>query len=118
MSASDHLQPLQFKYDSPGPGAHQLGAYQGEQKVGHMLWDRKSGSILELRTHPDYRRQGVATGMFNHAQSFDPPAKHHSSRTPEGDAFAKSTGTPVPKLRKKIPSESTLGLTYEEARRM
>lgn len=118
MSAIDHLQPLQFKHSNPGPGAHQLSAYHGDEKVGHMLWDKKSGKILELRTRPDVRRQGVATGMFNHGQSYDPPPKHASERTPEGNHFAKSTGTKVPPLRKRIPSESTLGLTHEESMRM
>jgi hypothetical protein len=83
-----------------------------------MRWDSKNGEILELRTRPDVRRRGVATGMFQYGQQYEPAPRHSSSRSPEGDRFAKSTGTSVPKLRKKIPSESSLDLSHEEAMRM
>jgi len=119
MSAADHLQPLQFKHIVTGPGAYKIEAYHPDEgHVGNMLVDSSNGAIAELRTRPDVRRRGVATAMFNHAQQYDPPAKHATQRTPEGNAFAKSTGAYVPRLKKDIPSESSLGLSYEEAMRM
>ena len=106
------LHPLQFRHHMPTEKYHHVDAYSsGGEKVGSMRWAAQrtsagpAGEIVELRTNPEARRQGVATGMFGYGQSFDVAPKHSSSRTPEGNAFAKSTGTAMPKWRKKLPSE-------------
>lgn len=121
-----NLSPYQFYHHTTGEGkTHNIYAFnQHDEPVGYLSWAAKGGSgirrgeILAMRVRPDVRRQGIATGMHNLSQQFDVPAVHSSSRSPEGTAFAKSTGKSVPKLKKPIPSEDSLGLSPESAMQM
>jgi GNAT superfamily N-acetyltransferase len=104
---------------------NQITAYnQHDEAVGYLSWAEKGGSgirkgeILGLRVRPDHRRQGIASGMFSRSQNFEVGAKHSGSRSPEGSAFAKSTGTSVPKLKRSIPSESHLDISPEALMQM
>lgn len=69
---------------------HPEHGFLGSMRIG------KLGDIKDIRVGEPHRRKGVATGMWNyaHQQGFNP--EHSDSRTPEGDAWAASTGADVP----------------------
>jgi GNAT superfamily N-acetyltransferase len=106
MSASEHLSKKQFKFrtvdyplgenDRPHfsdkyHAVLAVNAQSGEQ-IGNMTWAAKgSGKIAAIEVDPKFRRQGIATAMWNHANSVS-PVTHGETRTPEGDAWAKSVG--------------------------
>jgi GNAT superfamily N-acetyltransferase len=117
-------EPFEYYHHQPSEKTHQVTAYNGNETVGYLRWaaqrmtGTRPGEILALRVRPDVRRQGIATEMFGRSQQFEQAAKHSSSRSPEGSAFAKSTGTRMPKLKKPIPSEESLGLSHESLMQM
>jgi hypothetical protein len=63
--------------------------------LGAMDLD-KFGYVKDIRVGEDFRRKGVATGMWNYAKSQGLNPQHSDSRTPAGDAWASSTGDHVP----------------------
>lgn len=88
--------------------------------VDFSHWIDKKGQTRIRATHPDHgqigffivgsdgtignvyvdhahTRKGVATGMYNYAKQLGLDIKHSENRTPEGDAWAKSTGDVLPK---------------------
>ena len=84
---------------------------QGGRRVGFMEWEKSEGfepstEISEIEVDPDHRRKGLATAALRHSQGVARASKgviplpsHSPNRTPEGDAWARSTGDPLP-LRK------------------
>ena len=86
-----------------------IGMYRehkdGSTRIG-TLQVKPSGEVHHVDTKPDYQRKGVATQLLNVAKSVAsstgrPDVKHSTRRTDSGDAWAKSTGDPVPpRLRK------------------
>ena len=91
-----------FGPNDPAPKAHLFTARKDGQQVG-MLKLQRGGTIDMIEVHPDYQRQGIATGLYNFAkQESDrtggelPYPKQSSIRSPEGDAWAKSTGDYLP----------------------
>lgn len=109
LNPSHPLQPLQFEHYRPGKGYHHVDAIREGLKAGHIRWSAATGEITSLSVDPGLRRQGIATAMYNHAKSnYYPPPAHSSARSPEGSAFARSTGDKVPKLKKAIPSEDAI----------
>lgn len=71
--------------------------------IGAMGIDPTTGVINEMAVVPSRQRQGIATAMLGVAQRMSaqtphllPEPRHGSFRTPEGDAWAKSTGLPTP----------------------
>lgn len=89
----------------PGPVKYP-NMSQGGRRVGHLTWektDSPSSEILVVEVDPEHRRRGLATEALRHSQRIAaasggriPMPTHASDRTPEGDAWAKSTGDPVP----------------------
>jgi GNAT superfamily N-acetyltransferase len=96
-------------------GRYKVDAYHpvtGEP-VGSMNWD-DNGTVGHVSVKPEHRRQGIATQLWNEGQRVAgmPPAtcttpgcgqthiipapRHSSSRTPDGDAWAKSVGGEIP----------------------
>lgn len=81
---------------------------QGGRRVGFLEWEqpenkRTFSQITEVKVDPDHQRQGLATEALRHAQRVArasggriPEPLHSSWRTPEGDAWARSTGDYVP----------------------
>jgi ribosomal protein S18 acetylase RimI-like enzyme len=84
------------------------GLPQGGRRVGFMEWEKSEGSesateILEIEVSPEHRRKGLATAALKHSQTVARASKgaipipsHSPQRTPEGDAWAKSTGDTLP----------------------
>lgn len=85
------------------PIPHRVVAQEGDETIGKLDWSpAESGHIVDIFVEKPFRRRGVATGMFKHAQhissQFDdvPAPTHNSSRTEEGDAWARSVGGTLP----------------------
>ena len=63
--------------------------------LGHLNID-SSGLIEQVETHPEVRRQGIATALYNAAKEASlkdpsiPMIRHSSNRTQLGDRWAKS----------------------------
>lgn len=96
-----HYEPA--KYDKE----HRIRAYHPSTKkwVGSMVWASQypdEGPLRNIDVDPEYQRQGVATSMWRFAQQLGqrssrvPSPIHSTERTPEGDAWARSTGDFVP----------------------
>jgi GNAT superfamily N-acetyltransferase len=75
--------------------------------LGHLNLD-STGLIEQVETHPEVRRQGIATALYNAAKEASlkdpsiPAPRHSSNRTQLGDRWAKSVatteGAPLQKL--------------------
>ena len=67
------------------------------EMLSQMMMD-KTGRVSSIETHPEHLREGHATRLFNFAKKLSakyedfPEPQHSSSRTPEGNAWAKSVG--------------------------
>jgi len=63
--------------------------------LGHLNLD-SSGMIQQIETRPEFRRQGIATALYNHAVAASqtnpaiPTPRHSGSRTPSGNAWARA----------------------------
>ena len=114
MAASDHLsKQFTLHYgDITNPKlkveTHRVEARKNGRVIGQLVVGQSGSSKIvdEIDVAKKYRRQGVATAMLQHMKDQGVEFKHSRSRTPEGDAFAKSTSeiVPTPKLRQKVPS--------------
>lgn len=126
MSASDHLNDIQFSVytggdDKVGQGAvyahsgstlrtHEGKPYRNtDNVVGKLVWGMQHAygdsehsaphEIDEVWVHPDYRRQGIATAMHGFAQSVASEVRHSDKRTEKGDAWAQAQGAAPAKKR-------------------
>lgn len=70
--------------------SHHEHGYLGSMRIG------KYGDVKDIRVGEPFRRKGVATGMWNYAKQQGLNPEHSDSRTPDGDAWAKTTGDHVP----------------------
>jgi GNAT superfamily N-acetyltransferase len=101
VSASDHLNDIQFSAIDRRPGKQQwrIRATRGTQQVGRLYWrDTEQGpEVGDVLVHPDYRRQGVASEMYRRASEHSGALLGHSTiRTGAGDAWARAIGGPLP----------------------
>ncbi len=94
MSARRHLNPDQFRMQSDTDSStHGIYTYHpdfgaGQVPVGSLYWDKNSGTVTSINVQDQYRKQGIGTMMYKHAQSFDPPAVHHDAvKTGMGKRF-------------------------------
>jgi len=104
---SDPLNPLQFHYDTVDTGGsrpmHRVMAVHPatNQEVGGMTWTARH--IRNISVADDFRRQGVATALWNEGQRIAaenpriPAPKHSAERTDAGDAWARSVGGRIPR---------------------
>jgi hypothetical protein len=106
MSAVDHTS-IQFEHEPPemGRSLHRIKAVHTEHGlVGMMDWSAKA--IDTITVHPEHTRQGIATGMWNEGHRLSeqnrriPSPKHSSDRTEVGDAWARSVGGRLPRLKR------------------
>lgn len=89
---------LRFKliHQWGGDDVTAVRAYLGEINVGGIKW-RSDHEIDGLWVEPDYRRQGIATALYEKAQGHtEGKLKHSPYRTREGDAWARSVGGYLP----------------------
>lgn len=87
-----------------------LTAINSKGQVGYIEWDREGGEIEKIYVGDGYRRQGVATHLWDEAHDYVkeihakyPDAvivepEHSSRRSQAGDAWANSVGGHVPDL--------------------
>jgi GNAT superfamily N-acetyltransferase len=72
----------------------QSGKYLSNMVLGH------GGEVEAVETHPKFRRQGLATKLWETAQANTengaPAPVHSSTRTRSGEAWAKKVGGEVP----------------------
>ena len=112
MAAHESLSNYQFRFEKGNPKSpigketrHTVVAETNDgDYVGNLEWySRGNNHISDLFVEENYRREGVATEMFNYAHEMAKttrgvqPPKHSPDRTDEGDSWAKSTGKRVPK---------------------
>lgn len=77
---------------------HAIVAQQQGQHVGKMEWDIGTGDIVNIEVHPNHRRKGIATAMWNQAQDITGGNVGHSeTRSDDGEAWAQSVGGDIPK---------------------
>ena len=113
MSAQDNLQPKQFKdyvlkvkwadEDMMGwgdpEGNHKIIAQHKGGKVGELQWDPGDKQIQNIEVNPKHQRKGLATAMWDHANSLSHSGmklQHSPVRSDAGDAWAKSVGGYLP----------------------
>jgi hypothetical protein len=74
-------------------------AFQMRDQRGNLLGHlnlNEHGTIVQVETRPEVRRQGIATALYNYAKSASekdpsiPAPKHASSRTPSGNSWARA----------------------------
>ena len=84
------------------PYHHLKATFEDGSPAGFLKWKadgdaNNSGEIMEVYTHPSFRRQGVATSMIKHAHEqatsmgITKPG-YSGKHTKEGDELAKSFG--------------------------
>lgn len=109
MPAPDTLSGVQFAYMKTAQH-HVVQAKHGDDIIGELHWHHTKitpeplsqrplpGVIADVGVDAEHRRKGVATGMWNYANSLDvePKPMHSPSRTPAskggGDPWAKAVG--------------------------
>jgi hypothetical protein len=93
---SGSLSPeYRLHYGQSDEGHHIIDAYHGAHDVGSAVFD-PDGTLNELNVNPEHQRKGLATAMWDHAKSLGINPQHSNVRSRQGDAWAKSTGDPVP----------------------
>jgi DNA polymerase III epsilon subunit-like protein len=70
--------------------------------IASMEWMNEDGQISHLDVKPDYRRRGLATKLFRHAQKLSEKdssiaaPQHSPMRSEDGDAWARAIGGFIP----------------------
>lgn len=126
--ANPSLSKLQFSFKQAG-GNRVMAHYPGRtgpdahKPVGFIEWDKRTGEIMGVGTHPDFARTGLATVLMSQARAIsaasqDPnkpmkgqrslfrlPARgvkpivapqHSTVRTEAGDKWAHAVGGHIP----------------------
>lgn len=77
---------------------HKITSTFRGKDVGHIEWDEKVPEVSDIQVAPKHQRKGIATAMYNMAS--DLPTKyqveHSNDRTPEGEAWSKTTSNYYP----------------------
>ena len=69
--------------------------------VGTMDWNKRSGRVFDIQVHPNHRRKGLASHMWDFAKQtaqelgLQEP-KHSPTRTKKGDLWAPTVGGELP----------------------
>jgi len=96
------VDTLNWKYKNDD-GDHRIDVFNNSGAVGFIEWDSSDGEVIKIFVGKPYRREGVATHLWNlaieWAEENDEHAPEHSSRrSKEGDEFAKSIGGYIPDI--------------------
>ncbi len=101
---------ITFRYERDSEGDHNIIAEHPseDEPVGFLTWANrdyeegaKRGHIMDVHVVPEYRRKGIASGMFAEAIKHSkinglPTPVHAETRTESGDAWSKSVGDYYP----------------------
>lgn len=98
---------LQFQYRKSTGFAtqHEVVAYEGKRLVGSMRWNPTEITGIDVKSSD--RRRGVGTALWHEghrlaaADDMVHEPRHSKDRTPEGDAWARAVGGPIPERRNK-----------------
>lgn len=90
------LTPSDLHGSTPQPHNRHLETTAVDTATGRQIgWlsRRPTGEIYEVSVHPDYRRRGVATALFDWTKANVDPELHHSiDMTDDGAAWARTMG--------------------------
>lgn len=75
---------------------HRISAFHDGTKVGELDWYGTTGVIHNIDVEPEHGRRGLATAMWEWAQTMRRPPKHSRDRTVAGEAWARSVGGTLP----------------------
>ena len=76
---------------------HKLSATNIDNiEIGRLVWHDSNGEIEKLWVSPEHRRQGIATELWDTAQSMNPAPQHSPWRTDAGEAWARSITNELP----------------------
>lgn len=114
MAAQDSINGIQFRFEKGNPrspiGKEQRHRVVAENEfsdyVGELEWyPRGNRAISNIFVEGNYRRGGIATGMWNYAHEIAKttrgvqPPKHSADRTNDGEAWARSVSKRLPQRR-------------------
>lgn len=113
MAAKDNINGVQFRFEKGNARSpigkeqrHRVVAEEGSDYVGELEWyPRGNRGISNLFVEANYRRQGIATGMWHYAHEIAKttrgvqPPRHSADRTNDGEAWAKSVSKRLPPRR-------------------
>lgn len=74
-----------------------VAATRKGKRVGTLVQFRDDGMVGGIGVEEGLRRKGVATAMWRRAEKANWKPKHSPARTPDGDAWARTVGGPLPK---------------------
>lgn len=92
------FKPATGRYDS-----HTISASVGGNQVGSLSWHPKSGRVMGVEVNREYRRQGIASRMWDEAHRAASRSTrvirptHSADRTDSGDAWARAVGGTLPR---------------------
>jgi len=95
---------ISYSYSNMGD-LHYIEARSADKKVGTINWEHDTGKITGIHVQPEFRRKGVATGLYNEAVRLSktsgdiPTPKITSDRSDDGEAWATSLNTRLPKRK-------------------
>lgn len=96
-------EELKHKYSETCNEERRLDFYNKSGAVGFIIWEIDGGEVSRIYVGDKLRRHGIGTYIWETAtemseeNGWDVP-EHSSSRTEEGDAFARSIGGYIPRL--------------------
>ena len=94
MPKNPNLGP-QFDFSDDEHDGGFVDAHVNGVHAGSLAWWHSSAGpavIDDIFVHPQFRRQGIATGMFHHALEQGVDLQHSTVRTDEGEAWARHLG--------------------------
>lgn len=89
-----------FTHTVDRSGARIVAEHPTAGVIGHMLLHPLVNGKRKVRNivvNQDHQRQGVATGMWNYAQEQGLKPRHSADRTNDGDAWARSVSSRLPR---------------------
>lgn len=90
------MASYEFEPASKDHPFHRVVAHtSGAKFVGHLSWHPDTGKIIIVNVGDEWQRQGIGTGMFNHANSLNGVVHptHSNVLTKDGKAWKKSLET-------------------------
>ena len=108
-----HIDSNGYQYTPTDYGTYiRINVWSPEagEYVGWFEFRKVDGEIMEVNVEEEHRRKGIATNSLGVARVYAedsglPAVVHSDDRTPEGEAWAKSTGDELPTNIKDIPEE-------------